>query len=130
MRKNLFLMLAIAALGFSPMAQKNEKYKDDDKDRIEGSGNVITKDITVKSFDELSASGIFNLQLSQGDKESVKIEADDNLMDLFIVENEGSTLKISMKKNSNFNSKKTNESVCHFQNAKKYEPEYGWRHFI
>jgi len=104
MRKNLFLMLAMTALGFSAVAQKNEKY--DDKDRIEGSGNVITKDIAIKSFDELDASGIFNLQLSQGDKESVKIEADDNLMDLFIVENEGSTLKISMKKNSNFNSKK------------------------
>ena len=71
MRKNLFLMLAITALGFSTMAQKNEKYKDNDKDRIEGSGNVITKDIAVKSFDELSASGIFNLQLSQGDKESL-----------------------------------------------------------
>ena len=104
MRKSLFLMLAITTLGFSSMAQKNDKY--DDKDRIEGSGNVITKDITVKSFDELNASGVFNLLLSQGDKESLKIEADDNLMDLFIVENEGSTLKISMKKNSNFNSKK------------------------
>ena len=96
-------MLAITALGFSTMAQKNDKY--DDKDRIEGSGNVITKDITVKSFDELDASGVFNLQLSQGDKESVRIEADDNLMDLFTVENEESTLKIKMKKNSNFNSK-------------------------
>src|SRR5262245_41745197 len=101
MRKNLFLMLTITALGFSAIAQKNDKYKDDDKDRIEGSGNIITKDFTVKSFDELNASGVFNLQLSQGDKETLKIEADDNLMDLFIVENEGSTLKISMKKNSN-----------------------------
>src|SRR5215204_1687544 len=104
MRKNLFLMLAIVAMGFSTMAQKNDKY--DDNDRIEGSGNVITKEITVKSFDELNASGVFNLLLSQGDKESLKIEADDNLMDLFIIENEGSTLKIKMKKNSNFNRKK------------------------
>ena len=116
MRKNLFLMLAIAALGFSTMAQKNDKY--DDKDRIEGSGNVITKDITVKSFDELNASGIFNLQLSQGDKETVRIEADDNLMDLFIVENEGSTLKISMKKNSNFNSKKQLKVYVTFKTLK------------
>ena len=87
MRKNFLLMLTIAALGISTMAQKNDKYKDDDKERIEGSGNVITKDIAVRSFDELNASGVFNLQLSQGDKESVKIEADDNLMDLFILEN-------------------------------------------
>ncbi len=109
-------MLAITALGCSSMAQKNDKYND--KERIEGSGNVITKDITVKSFDELNASGIFNLLLSQGDKETVKIEAEDNLMDLFIVENEGSTLKISMKKNSNFNSKKKLKVYVTFKNLK------------
>ena len=116
MRKNLFLMLAITALGFSSMAQKNDKY--DDKDRIEGSGNVITKDIAIKSFDELDASGIFNLQLSQGDKETVRIEADDNLMDLFIIENEGSTLTIKMKKNSNFNSKKQLKVYVTFKTLK------------
>ena len=119
MRKNLFLMLAITALGFSTMAQKNDKY--DDKDRIEGSGNVITKEITVKSFDELNASGVFNLLLSQGDKESLKIEADDNLMDLFIIENEGSTLKIKMKKNSNFNSKKQLKVYVTFRTLKSMD---------
>src|SRR5688572_4578584 len=106
MRKNLFLMLVITALGFSTMAQKNDKYKDNDKERIEGSGNVITKDFTVKSFDELTASGVFNLQLSQGDKEQVKIEAEDNLIDLFIVENDGSNLTIRMKKDVSINSRK------------------------
>ena len=119
MRKNLFLMLAIAAMGFSTMAQKNDKY--DDKDRIEGSGNVITKEISVKSFDELNASGVFNLLLSQGDKESLKIEADDNLMDLFIIENEGSTLKIKMKKNSNFNSKKQLKVYVTFKTLKSMD---------
>ena len=116
MRKNLFLMLAITAFSFSMQAQKNDKY--DDKDRIEGSGNVITKDISVNSFDELDASGVFNLLLSQGDKESLKIEADDNLMDLFIIENEGSTLTIKMKKNSNFNSKKQLKVYVTFKTLK------------
>jgi hypothetical protein len=116
MRKNLFLMLAITAFSFSMQAQKNDKY--DDKDRIKGSGNVITKDISVNSFDELDASGVFNLQLSQGDKETLRIEADDNLMDLFIVENEGSTLKIKMKKNSNFNSKKQLKVYVTFKTLK------------
>jgi hypothetical protein len=109
-------MLAITAFSFSMQAQKNDKY--DDKDRIEGSGNVITKDISVNSFDELDASGVFNLQLSQGDKETLRIEADDNLMDLFIVENEGSTLTIKMKKNSNFNSKKQLKVYVTFKTLK------------
>lgn len=116
MRKNLFLLLTMLATGISTIAQKNEKWED--KDRVEGSGNIITKDFTVKSFDELNASGVFNLQLSQGDKETLKIEADDNLMDLFIVENEGSTLKISMKKNSNFNSKKSLKVYITFKSLK------------
>jgi hypothetical protein len=121
MRKNLLLMLAITAMGFSAMAQKNDKDKYDDKDRIEGSGNVITKEFTVKSFDELNASGVFNLKLSQGDKESLRIEADDNLMDLFIVENEGSTLKIRMKKNSNFNSEKSLKVYVTFKTLKSMD---------
>lgn len=108
-------MLAASAFSLSPFAQKN------DKDRIEGSGNVITKEFTVKSFDELNASGIFNLQLSQGDKEGVKIEAEDNLMDLFIVENDGSTLKIHMKKDPNFNSKKKMKVYVTFKNLKSMD---------
>src|SRR6187401_2151813 len=119
MRKNLFLMLTITAFSFSLQAQKNDKY--DDKDRIEGSGKVITKEISVRCFDELNSSGVFNLLLSQGDKESLKIEADDNLMDLFIIENEGSTLTIKMKKNSNFNSKKQLKVYVTFKTLKSMD---------
>ena len=118
MRKNLFLMLAITALGLSTMAQKNDKHKDNDKERIEGSGNLITKEFTVKSFDELTASGVFNLQLSQGNKEQVKIEAEDNLMDLFIVENDGSNLTIRMKKDVSINTSKKMTVYVTFKSLK------------
>jgi hypothetical protein len=77
---------------------------DNDKKKIIGSGKVITKDVPVQGFDEISASGVFSLVLSQGGKEGVKIEADDNLQELFEVKNEGSKLVISMKKNQNFDS--------------------------
>jgi len=116
MRKNFFIIFTMVGVTFSAFAQKNDKWED--KDRIEGSGNIITKEFTVKSFDDLNATGVFNLLLSQGDKETLKIEADDNLMDLFIVENEGTTLKISMKKNSNFNSKKSLKVYVSFKTLK------------
>ena len=61
MRKNFFLLLAFTVLGFAAQAQKNDKNKYNDKERIEGSGNVITKDVAVKSFNELTANGVFNL---------------------------------------------------------------------
>lgn len=119
MRKNLFLMLAITALGLSTMAQHSDKHKDSDKERIEGSGNVITKDFTVKSFDELTASGVFNLQLSQGAKEQLKIEAEDNLMGLFIVENDGSNLTIRMKKDVSIDTRKKMTVYVTFKSLKK-----------
>src|SRR5262245_26110896 len=104
MRKILFTLFTASMLVTSIQAQETkEKHKDKkDKVEIEGSGNVITKEIPVKSFDELTALGVFSLELSQGDKEQLKIEADDNLMDLFIVENEDSKLKIHMKKETSF----------------------------
>jgi hypothetical protein len=65
---------------------------------IEPSGNIITKEIAVQPFDAIRANGLYELVLSQGDKESVKIEADDNLQSLFSVSNSGSTLVVDMPK--------------------------------
>ena len=119
MRKKFLIMLAISVFSVAAQAQKNDKDKYNDKERIEGSGNLITKDIVVKPFDELTAQGVFNLQLSQGDKESVKIEAEDNLMDLFTVENDGSALIISMKKDVSINTRKKMTVYVTFKTLKK-----------
>ena len=106
------VLVALLATAISAQAQKEERK------RIEGSGNVITRDVTVQTFEELDASGLFNLRLLQGDKEQVKIEAEDNLQDLFIVKNEGSRLSISMKKNVNINSKKKMNVYVTFKKLK------------
>jgi hypothetical protein len=100
MKRIMLTAMAVLVYCSLVMAQDN----DGDKKKIEGSGKVITKEIPVQSFDQLSASGVFSLVLSQGGKEGVKIEADDNLQDLFEVKNEGSKLTIAMKKDQNFNS--------------------------
>src|SRR3954447_19366800 len=82
---------------------------------IEPSGNIITKDVTVQPFDAIKANGLYELILSQGDKESVKIEADDNLQDLFAVSNDGNKLLIDMPKlkdkNINFDDKKDHHDL-------------------
>ena len=92
--------------------------RDKDKPRIEGSGKLVTREVTIQSFDELTASGVFNIKLKQGSKEEVKIEADDNLQDFFIVTNEGSKLKIGMKKDVNFNSKNKMNVYITFKNLR------------
>lgn len=103
MRKILSLIAGLAFISLNLAAQDN---KDNDKDRItiEPSGKVITKDVAVSSFDQLDVNGVFSLLLTQGNKEEVKIEADDNIQPLFEVKNEGSKLIIQMKKDVNIHS--------------------------
>ena len=107
-------MFLLATTGFS--------QKDKDKEiKIEGSGNVVTKDVAVQPFDQLEASGIFNVVLTQGNKESLKIEAEDNLQPLFEVKNEGGKLMVDMKKDSHFNSKKKMTVYITFKNLKSMD---------
>lgn len=93
--KKMLCAFAIAGILSSASAQ------DKQNETIEGNGKLVTRDINVQPFDALNASGVYELKLLQGDKESVKIEADENLQELFTVKNEGSQLNIEMKKNLN-----------------------------
>lgn len=107
MKKTTIAFLMLFPVAVTVNAQKETA--------IEPSGKIITKKITVKTFDGIKAEGLYELILTQGDNESVKIEADDNLMELFTVANEGSTLLISMPKlrgnNIHFNGKKDDKNL-------------------
>src|SRR5687768_10082711 len=77
----------------------------DERETVEGNGKLVTRDISIKSFNELEASGVYELKLVQGNTEAVKIEADENLQEYFTVTNEGSKLVIDTKKLKNKNLK-------------------------
>lgn len=119
MRKILFM--AIVAFAFTHSLQAQEEKKSGNKPKIEGSGNMITRDVNVQSFDELNISGVFSVLLTQGGKEAVKIEADDNLQELFEIKNDGSKLNISMKKDVNFSSKKKMKVYVTFKKLKSLD---------
>ena len=124
MRK-ILLLSALSLFNASKFVAAQEDKKShkehSDKPKIEGSGNVVTKDFTVQSFDELNISGVFHVLLTQGGKEEVKIEADDNLQALFEVKNEGSRLNINMKKDVNFSSKKKLKVYVTFKKLKSMD---------
>lgn len=90
---------------------------------IEGNGKLVTRTVDVKPFDALKASGIYELKLAQGNTESVKIEADENLQDLFHVSNEGSRLVIEMDKMKNTSLKSKNKLRVYvtFKNLKEMD---------
>jgi hypothetical protein len=66
---------------------------------IQGSGNVITEERTVSDFNKISFSGVGNLIIEQGDKESLKIEAEDNIVPKIQTSVQDQTLKIDYEWN-------------------------------
>ncbi len=100
--RNVFFAFFVSFLSMSVLAQNKSKT-------IEGNGKMVTRDVAVSSFDALKASGVYELRLSQGNTESVKIEADENLQEYFTVKNEGNKLVIDMEKLKNVNLKMKNK---------------------
>jgi hypothetical protein len=68
------------------------------KDSIEGSGNMETRELDLKSFDEIEVGGAFDLEITLGDEQKVLMTIDDNLWENLEVEVSGSTLEIDWDK--------------------------------
>jgi hypothetical protein len=117
MRKNVLAVALAALLSVTGWAQKHNQ------DVLEGNGKLVTREVPVSSFSELKASGVYELKLSQGNKESVRIEADENLQNLFQVKNEGNRLVIDMKKLENKGLKSKNKMRVYvtFKNLKELD---------
>jgi hypothetical protein len=115
------MMTAMAAVLCATLAIAQDK--DSDKPKIKGSGNVITKEYPVQSFDGIDVSGVFQLILTQGSKEGVKVVADDNLQELFEVKNEGSKLVVRTKKDKNWSTGDNSKLVVYvtFRNLKSMD---------
>lgn len=90
---NKINILALAmCLPFFMNAQWNSKSK------IKGNGNMIVKNITTASYDEISVSGFFDVELVAGEEGKITLNAEDNLVDYIKIEVENNTLKMSVEK--------------------------------
>ncbi|MBS4056460.1 MAG: DUF2807 domain-containing protein [Bacteroidales bacterium] len=61
---------------------------------ISGNGKMVTEQRQVSNFSAMEVSSAFSVELSQGDAESLTIEADENLMKFIRTEVRGGVLKI------------------------------------
>src|SRR5438105_688302 len=71
--------------------------------RVYGDGHIITKDRSVGSFNGVRIGGAMNIHLKQDANQSVKIEADQNLMEYIDVYTDGNILVIRTKQGYNLN---------------------------
>ncbi len=64
------------------------------RETIYGNGNVVTEERSVSSFDEIRVSSGIDVFITQGEEESLKVIADDNLLEYIHTEVSGRSLKI------------------------------------
>jgi hypothetical protein len=81
----IFLFVSIAVIGSSCNGGDA---------RIRGSGRVITETRQVSDFNRVSMGGSGELILTQGDIESLEVEAEDNIMPYIKTEVSGRTLRL------------------------------------
>jgi len=68
-------------------------------ERIKGSGNVITENRSTSEFNSIDVSGAIDVYVRQDSASSVKVEADDNILEYIEVHTEGSRLEIYTQNN-------------------------------
>lgn len=79
----LFVLFALLGVGCGPL--------------LEGSRNVTTETRQVSNFDQVELRGIGELYVTQGNEETLRIEAEDNLIPYITTEVHGKTLEIGFE---------------------------------
>lgn len=69
---------------------------------VKGSGEIRTEERDVSNFKKVNLSGVGSLIITQGEQESLVIEADDNIIPLIEAEVIGDKLNIGFKRGYNF----------------------------
>ena len=68
---------------------------------VRGTGNLTEETREVSGFNAVELGGVGTIFIEQGDKETLRIEAEDNLLKFLETEVDGNTLKLSTRKGVN-----------------------------
>lgn len=68
-----------------------------DGERVRGNGQPSTDVRSVRSFDHVASFGSFDIELTTGNEQSVKVETDENLQEFIETYVDGNTLKIKTR---------------------------------
>lgn len=67
--------------------------------KVESDGKRSSESRTVDAFSAIRVEGVFNVFLQQGDKEAVKVEADENIVPVVVTKVDKDTLVVKLKDN-------------------------------
>lgn len=91
--KTIFLMLIFLLIGCTNFT----KDRQDNEINIIGSGNLVSREVIVTTFDQLEVGLHFDLTFRQGPVTSVVLTSDDNFIDFIEVEQSGSEISFGFR---------------------------------
>ena len=97
MRSRFLVPAALAAMVLLATAGQATAFSFG-KNSIEGSGDMETRELNLKEFDEIDIGGAFDLEITMGDEQKVVMTIDNNLWDNLEAEVHGRTLEIGWDK--------------------------------
>ncbi|MGZ4057297.1 MAG: head GIN domain-containing protein [Bacteroidia bacterium] len=74
--------------------------------KVTGNGKQTSQNRDTGPFNQIEIEGVFNVYLSQGDKESVKVETDENIQPLILTTVKDNVLSVKMKDSTSINKMK------------------------
>ena len=80
---------------------------------VRGEGNVVKKERTITSFDGITVSSGIDVYLKQGEKESITVEADENLHEYILTEVKDGVLHVYT--DANIREAKMKKSICYHE---------------
>lgn len=96
MKRLIYLLPVIVFITFISASNSACLYL---SESVDGNGNVVKQEREVSAFHAIRVGGAFEVSLIQGDKESLVIEADENLMEHIKTEVSGHTLVVETEGN-------------------------------
>ncbi|MFI5188144.1 MAG: head GIN domain-containing protein [Chitinophagales bacterium] len=89
--------------------------------RIRGNGNITTQNRSAGQFNSIDVSGSINVYVKQDSTPSIKVEADDNLLQYIETVNDGDMLRIKTQEGYNINSSRGIKVYVSAATFKKFE---------
>lgn len=99
------MIVALCTLLFSNCDDTTITSGDDSK-KVEAIGELTSEHRGIDAFNKIEVEGVFNVFLVQGNKESVKVESDKNILPLILTEVRNNVLTIKLKDNSSISKMK------------------------
>jgi hypothetical protein len=94
------VIIAVAVCLITPMTNAQAgRWVTGDRhgDRIEGSGRIVSRSLDLRDFDSIRLDGVFTVEIEVGPDYSVELEAEDNLIDLVMVEVRRGQLRLDIE---------------------------------